>query len=219
MEHTLYGLSTDWRKNIYRSHLQNVDEILIMRKNKGKIIYPPNELVFNAFNHFDQKDLKVVILGQDCYHGDNQANGLAFSVNEGVNPPPSLRNILKEMNNDLGINRVNTDFTDLAKQGILFLNCALTVEKNNAGSHLHLWRCYTNYIIKYISKNSKDIIFVLWGNFAKEKKKIIDLDKHHILESTHPSPLSANRGGFFGNKHFSKINNILRDLGKDEIKW
>ena len=219
MEHTLYGLSTDWRKNIYRSHLQNVDEILIMRKNKGKIIYPPNELVFNAFNHFDQKDLKVVILGQDCYHGDNQANGLAFSVNEGVNPPPSLRNILKEMNNDLGINRVNTDFTDLAKQGILFLNCALTVEKNNAGSHLHLWRCYTNYIIKYISENSKDIIFVLWGNFAKEKKKIIDLDKHHILESTHPSPLSANRGGFFGNKHFSKINNILRDLGKDEIKW
>ena len=109
MEHTLYGLSTDWRKNIYRSHLQNVDEILIMRKNKGKIIYPPNELVFNAFNHFDQKDLKVVILGQDCYHGDNQANGLAFSVNEGVNPPPSLRNILKEMNNDLGINRVNTE--------------------------------------------------------------------------------------------------------------
>ena len=223
IEESLYNLSTDWK--IYRSlgtaRWQNLSEKLNELKNEGIIIFPPTELTFNAFNHFDQKDLKVVLLGQDCYHGDGQANGLSFSVNNdrSIKVPPSLRNILKEMNSDLGINRVQTDFTDLAKQGILFLNCALTVEKGKPCSHLHYWEDYTNDIIKHISEELNNIIFVLWGNFAKQKKKLIDLDKHHILEATHPSPLSANRGGFFNEKHFSKINVILKDLGKEEIIW
>ena len=182
-------------------------------------VYPPKNKVFNAFNHFNQKDLKVVILGQDCYHGEGQANGLAFSVNNGLKVPPSLRNILKELNDDLNIQRSYTDFTDLAKQGILFMNCALTVEKSKPGSHIELWSWYTDNIIKYISETNDNIIFVLWGNFAKKKKKLIDLNNHHVLEATHPSPLSANRGGFFGNKHFSKINSILKELGKEEIIW
>jgi uracil-DNA glycosylase len=206
----------DWTNIMMISYLQNIIEEL--EKNEDNI-FPPKELIFNAFCHFNRKDLKVVLIGQDCYHGEGQANGLSFSVNNGIRVPPSLRNILKEMNNDLGINRVNTDFTDLAKQGILFLNCALTVEKGKPCSHLKLWSYYTDRIIKHISEELNNIIFVLWGNYAKQKKKLIDLNKHNILEATHPSPLSANRGGFFNEKHFSKINVILKDLGKEEIIW
>ena len=217
MESNLYTelqhLKTDWIDPLNMSFLQNICDMY------HENVYPPKNKVFNAFNHFNQKDLKVVILGQDCYHGEGQANGLAFSVNNGLKVPPSLRNILKELNDDLSIQRNNTDFTDLAKQGILFMNCALTVEKSNPGSHIELWSWYTDNIIKYISETNDNIIFVLWGNFAKKKKRLIDLHKHHILEASHPSPLSANRGGFFGTKHFSKINTILRELGKEEIKW
>ena len=207
------NFNTDWINVLQKSMLQSISEKL------PEEFYPPIEKVFNAFKHFNQKDLKVVIIGQECYHVEGQANGLAFSVDKGLKVPPSLRNILKELNNDLNTNRTNTDFTDLAEQGILFMNCALTVEKGNPGSHLKLWTNYTNNIIEYISNNCSDIIFVLWGNFAKKKKLLIDINKHHILESTHPSPLSANRGGFFGTKHFSKINTILRDLNKSEIIW
>jgi uracil-DNA glycosylase len=217
MESNLYTelqhLKTDWIDPLNMSFLQNICDMY------HENVYPPKNKVFNAFNHFNQKDLKVVILGQDCYHGEGQANGLAFSVNNGLKVPPSLRNILKELNDDLNIQRSYTDFTDLAKQGILFMNCALTVEKSKPGSHIELWSWYTDNIIKYISETNDNIIFVLWGNFAKKKKRLIDLHKHHILEASHPSPLSANRGGFFGTKHFSKINTILRDLGKEEIKW
>ena len=209
----LNKLKTDWVSTLNMSCLQNIGELY------NDNVYPPIEKVFNAFNHFNINDLKVVILGQDCYHGLGQANGLAFSVDKGQKIPPSLRNILKELNNDLDINRTNSDFTDLAEQGILFMNCALTVEKGKPGSHLKLWSSYTDNIIKYISETNENIIFVLWGNFAKKKKLLIDINKHHILESTHPSPLSANRGGFFGTKHFSKINTILRDLNKSEIIW
>ena len=209
----VYKLNTDWGSLLNMSCLQNICDIY------HENVYPSKGKVFNAFSHFNQKDLKVVILGQDCYHGEDQANGLAFSVNLGMKVPPSLRNILKELNNDLNIQRTNTDFTDLAKQGILFMNCALTVEKSNPGSHIELWSWYTDNIIKYISETNNNIIFVLWGNFAKKKKKLIDLNNHHVLEATHPSPLSANRGGFFGNKHFSKINSILKELGKEEIIW
>jgi len=209
----ILNFNTDWINVLQKSMLQSISEKL------PKEFYPPKDKVFNAFNHFNQTDLKVVIIGQDCYHGLNQANGLAFSVDNGQKVPPSLRNILKELNNDLDIKRTNTDFTDLAEQGILFMNCALTVEKGNPGSHLKLWSSYTDNIIKYISETNENIIFVLWGNFAKKKKLLININKHHILESTHPSPLSANRGGFFGTKHFSKINTILRDLNKTEIIW
>ena len=204
---------TDWNNILKKSILQNISDKI------SEDYYPPKEKIFNAFNHFDFKDLKVVILGQDCYHGPGQANGLSFSVNNGLKIPPSLRNILKELNSDLNIKRVNTDFTDLAKQGILFMNCALTVKPGKPGSHLKIWEGYSNYIINYISKNSENIIFVLWGNFAKSKKSLIDTEKHFIIEGSHPSPLSANRGGFFNTKPFSKINNKLKELSKQEIMW
>ncbi len=207
------NFKTDWNEILKKSMLQNISEQI------SENFYPSKEKIFNAFNHFDFKDLKVVILGQDCYHGPEQANGLAFSVNNGLRIPPSLRNILKELNSDLNIKRTNTDFTDLAKQGILFMNCALTVEPGKPGSHLKIWEGYSNYIINYISKNNENIIFVLWGNFAKSKKSLIDTDKHFIIEGTHPSPLSANRGGFFNTKPFSRINKKLSELGKQEIKW
>ena len=211
-----FTINTDWDFLLNHNYLKHIITELDKCEN---VIYPDKNLIFNAFNHFNKEDLKVVIIGQDCYHGSGQANGLCFSVNEGIKTPPSLRNIIYELNKDLKIKRTNTDFTDLAKQGILFLNSALTVEKGKAGSHLKLWEPYTNYIIDYISKNCNNIIFVLWGNYAKKKKVLIDLTKHHIIESSHPSPLSANRGGFFDTKPFSKINNKLKELGKKEINW
>ena len=211
-----FTINTDWDILLKHNYLIHIKDNLKKVENK---IYPENEKIFNAFNHFNQKDLKVVIIGQDCYHGEGQANGLCFSVNEGIKTPPSLRNILIELNKDLNIKRTNTDFTDLAEQGVLLLNSALTVEKSKPGSHLKLWQPYTNYIIDYIAKNHKDIIFVLWGNYAKKKRVIIDLSKHHIIESNHPSPLSANRGGWLGTKPFSKINDKLKELGKEEIIW
>ena len=211
-----FTINTDWNILLEHNYLEHITTQLDKCKN---VIYPNRNLIFNAFNFFNKDELKVVIIGQDCYHGEGQANGLCFSVNNGVKTPPSLRNILLELYRDLKIKRENTDFTDLAKQGILFLNSALTVEKGNPGSHLKLWEPYTNYIIDYISKNSDNIIFVLWGNYARKKKVLIDLNKHHIIESSHPSPLSANRGGFFDTKPFSKINNILKELNKKEIIW
>ena len=208
------NVTTDW-KQILNNDL--LSEIFLSLENDK--YFPSEQNIFFAFNHFNINELKVVVLGQDCYHNLNQANGLAFSVNQDIKTPPSLKNILKELNNNFDINRTNTDFTDLAKQGILFMNCALTVEPHKPGSHIKLWEEYTNNIIKYISNNSKDIIFVLWGGFAKKKKKFIDLDKHIILEANHPSPLSANRGGWFGCEHFIKINNHLKILNKKEIVW
>ena len=209
-------INTDWNIILQHNYLIHIKDNLKKVENK---FYPENEKIFNAFNHFNQKDLKVVIIGQDCYHGEGQANGLCFSVNDDVKTPPSLRNILNEMNKDLNIKRTNKDFTDLANQGVLLINSALTVEEGKPGSHLKLWQPYTNYIIDYISKNHKDIIFVLWGNYAKKKRVIIDLSKHYTIESNHPSPLSANRGGWFNTKPFSQINNKLKELGKKEIIW
>lgn len=211
-----FNINTDWDFLLNHNYLQHIRSELEKNNN---IIYPDKNNIFNAFNQFKKDELKVVIIGQDCYHGPGQANGLCFSVNNGVKTPPSLRNILLEMNKDINIKRSETDFTDLAKQGILFLNSALTVESKKPGSHLKLWEPFTNYIIDYISKNYENIIFVLWGNYAKKKKVLIDLTKHYIIESNHPSPLSANRGGFFNTKPFSRINEKLKDYNKKEIIW
>ena len=165
------------------------------------------------------KNLKVIIIGQDCYHGTEQANGLCFSVNESINNPPSLKNILKEMKNDLNIQSRSSDFTSLSKQGVLLLNSSLTVHERLAGSHLKIWEKFTNNIIEYISNHSKnDLVFILWGNYAKEKKKLID-KRHFVIEGTHPSPLSANRGGFFGGAYFSKANKFLKEKKYKEIDW
>lgn len=177
-------------------------------------IYPQKEDVYKAFELTNFNDIKVVILGQDPYHGEGEAMGLSFSVREGIKIPPSLRNIFKEYDADLGIKRINTDLTDWAKSGVFLLNTVLTVEKDNANSHKNIgWEIFTDFVIKKISDELENVVFILWGNQAREKKKIIDTNKHFIIESAHPSPLSASRG-FFGSKPFSKTNEYLVSVGK-----
>ena len=185
------------------------------------VIFPKNELVFYAFNKTPLSKVKVVILGQDPYHGENQANGLAFSVHSNVKIPPSLKNILIEIRNDLNTNlRENGDLKDWSKQGVLLLNSVLTVEKSNPGSHSKLgWEKFTNQVIKLVSKKKSNLVFMLWGGYAKKKEKIIYDNQHLILKSGHPSPLSANRGFWFGNKHFSKCNDFLKKHKVKTIKW
>ena len=176
-------------------------------------------MIFNAFNLTPFDKVKVVILGQDPYHGDNQAMGLSFSVPKGVKIPPSLINIYKEIYDDLGINEPNSgDLTYWAKQGVLLLNASLSVEKGKPNSHKDFgWHLFSDAVIKKISDEKYGVIFLLWGNFAKNKANLIDQNKHFILTAPHPSPLA--RGGFFGCKHFSKTNEILKKLGKSPIDW
>ena len=179
--------------------------------------YPTREDVLRPFKYnFD--DIKVVIIGQDCYHGEGQAMGLSFSVPKGIKIPPSLRNIYKELYEGEKIPE-HGDLTQWAEQGVLLLNAALTVKPKTPGSHLKLWKPVTDNIIKKLSSEKTDLVFILWGNFAKKKIKLIDVNKHHILTSSHPSPLSANRGGWWGSKHFEKCNQILESKGKSRIKW
>lgn len=187
----------------------------------GKIIYPPKKDWFNAFTLTELKNVKVVILGQDPYHGAGQAHGLSFSVKEGVKPPPSLRNIFKALDSDLASFKLpnHGDLSGWAKQGVLLLNTVLTVEQSKAGSHANKgWEHFTDNVISHINENTEGVVFLLWGNYAIKKAHMLDQDKHHILTSVHPSPLSAYRG-FFDCKHFSKANMLLRKQGKDDINW
>jgi len=183
-------------------------------------IYPPKEQIFRALKLTPFENIKVVILGQDPYHGEGQANGLAFSVNKGIKVPPSLRNIYKELESDLNIKSpLHGDLTSWAKQGVLLLNSVLTVEKDNPGSHKNIgWEEYTDSLIKEISDKKKNIVFILWGKYAESKKSLIDEKKHFIISSPHPSPFSA-RKGFFGSKPFSRTNSYLKIKGKKEIDW
>nr|WP_321225986.1 uracil-DNA glycosylase [uncultured Psychroserpens sp.] len=183
--------------------------------------FPPEDKIFSAFNLCSFQGTKVVIIGQDPYHGDGQANGLCFSVADGVAHPPSLMNIFKELQVDLGIPYPKSgNLEHLAKQGVLLLNATLTVRAHEAGSHQKKgWEQFTDNVIKRISKEKEGVIFLLWGGFAKKKEKLIDTSKHIILTSGHPSPLSANRGYWFGNKHFSKTNNLLKSKNRKEINW
>lgn len=175
-------------------------------------IFPPHDLMFKAFELCPLEKVKVVILGQDPYHGNEQANGLAFSVNDGTKIPPSLRNILREYNDDLKTSRINPDLTDWAERGVLLLNSVLTVRESKPESHSKIgWQDYTDSIIKQISDKKENVVFLLWGNYAKTKEKLIDVSKHKVLKATHPSPLSANRGGWFGCKHFSQVNQLLNE--------
>ena len=186
------------------------------------ICYPPKELIFSAFNHCRFEDIKVVIIGQDPYHGDGEANGLCFSVNDGVKIPPSLRNIFRELTDDLDTIFMPTsgNLERWAKQGVLLLNASLTVEKDKPNSHKHLkWNLFTDAVIEKISTQKEHVVFMLWGNFAQKKGLKIDRDKHFILESGHPSPMSANQGKWFANKHFSKANLYLKSKGKNKINW
>ncbi|MCT7909286.1 uracil-DNA glycosylase [Arcobacter lacus] len=191
------------------------------KRYKNSIVFPEKQNIFKAFSLTKLDNLKVVILGQDPYHGFGQAQGLSFSTPSNIKNPPSMMNILKEINDDLGKKSIceDGDLTSWAKQGVLLLNTILTVEESKPKSHHNLgWEIFTDNIIKFISDNKKDIIFILWGSPAISKSKLIDKIKHHILTSPHPSPLSSYRG-FFGCKHFSKTNEILKSLGKEEITW
>lgn len=183
-------------------------------------IYPPKEKIFNALDTTDYQNVSVVILGQDPYHGMNQANGLSFSVSKGEKIPPSLRNIYKELQQDIGIKYpTHGNLEKWAEQGVLLLNTVLTVRDGEANSHKGKgWEVFTDKIISLINEREAPVIFVLWGNQAKDKKNLITSNHHYIIESVHPSPLSASRG-FFGSKPFSKINTILKELGKVEIDW
>lgn len=183
--------------------------------------YPPGKEIFNAFEYCPFNEVKVVIIGQDPYHGKGQANGLCFSVHEGIPHPPSLINIFKELEQDTDKAYPKSgDLTQWANQGVLLLNATLTVRAHEAGSHQkHGWETFTDEVIKTISREKENIVFLLWGGFAKNKAKLIDKKKHHILTTGHPSPLSANRGYWFGNKHFSETNNYLQQIGLKEINW
>ncbi len=188
---------------------------------KSTVCYPPGGLIFNAFDKCSFEKTRVVILGQDPYHGPRQANGLSFSVNDGVTFPPSLINIFKELNEDLGVPFPKSgNLERWAEQGVLLLNSTLTVQAASAGSHQNKgWEQFTDAVIRCINDEKEGVVFLLWGKYAQDKGKIIDTKKHFVLKSKHPSPMSANFGGWFGNKHFSQTNNYLRSRGVAEIEW
>lgn len=193
--------------------------VFVKNEYKNKTIYPAYKDIFSCLRLTDYDEVKVVILGQDPYHGENEAHGLCFSVRNEIKTPPSLINIFKELESDLGIKRVNSDLTDWASQGVLLLNSIMTVVKDSPLSHKEKgWEKFTDNIISYLNKRDKPVIFVLWGSYARSKKSLIDINKHFVIEAAHPSPLSAYRG-FFGSKPFSKINNILEKLNEEKIKW
>ena len=183
--------------------------------------FPEEHQIFNAFNLCKFDDVKVVIIGQDPYHGIGQAHGLCFSVNEGITHPPSLSNIFKEIEKDLQLPIPKSgNLERWANQGVLLLNATLTVKAHNAGSHQKKgWEQFTDAVISLISEKKENVVFLLWGGYAKKKGSKIDISKNHILESGHPSPLSANRGYWFGNKHFSKTNNLLKNNGITIVNW
>jgi uracil-DNA glycosylase len=193
----------------------------VKKEYKTQTCFPPGNQIFSAFDRCAFDELKVVIIGQDPYHGVGQANGLCFSVNEGIPHPPSLINIFKEIETDLGIPYPKSgNLERWAMQGVLLLNATLTVRAHQAGSHQNNgWETFTDAVIKKISDEKKNIIFLLWGGFAKKKIKLIDADKHNIISTGHPSPLSANRGYWFGNKHFSKTNSLLEQDEMKAIVW
>lgn len=208
-------LNIIWNSNGFKSFYNK-----ILKEYDIKTIYPPKDYIFNALKLTNYENTKVVIVGQDPYHGENQAHGLSFSVQKGIKLPPSLQNIYKELESDLGIKpRLDGDLTGWAKQGVLLLNAVLTVEKDKAGSHRNLgWELLTDYIIKALNKKDTSVVFILWGNFAKEKAKLITNPKHFIIISPHPSPFSA-YSGFFGSKPFSKTNNYLIKNNLEPIDW
>lgn len=215
-------MDKSWVKIINSEDIKDKFDIVMSKVDKlytEKDIYPQYENIFRALSLTPFNSVKVVIIGQDPYHGEGEANGLAFSLNEDVKITPSLRNIFKELQNDLNIVRNNKDLSSWAEQGVLLLNSILTVEKDKPLSHKNIgWEDITDNIIKYISDNKKNVVFILWGNNAQKKEKLIDLNKHLVIKSAHPSPLSASRG-FFGSKPFSKTNNYLKKNNQSVIDW
>jgi uracil-DNA glycosylase len=210
-------LSDEIEKSYFQDLIQEVDQ-----EYQNSTCFPPKDLIFSAFNNSSLENLKVVIIGQDPYHGEGEANGLCFSVNDSVKIPPSLRNIFREMNTDLeSIFFPTTGNLEVwAKQGVLLLNASLTVRKDNPNSHKHLkWNLFTDAVIQKISEEKENVVFMLWGSFAQKKGAKIDRTKHLVLESGHPSPMSANQGKWFGNKHFSQANEYLKSHNLGMIEW
>ena len=214
-------IGNDWDevlKNVFEGEGFKKFMKIIDHKYLTETVFPPRNYLFNALKLTPYKDVKVVIVGQDPYHGEGEAHGLSFSVKEGVKMPPSLRNIYKELYDDIGVERTS-DLTSWAQNGVLLLNSILTVKKDEALSHQDLgWERLTDYIIKILNKKNESIVFILWGNFARSKKKLITNPKHLIIESAHPSPLSAYHG-FFGSHPFSKTNNFLRENGREPVDF
>lgn len=212
-----YGLS----EFLLSPKMDELKAFLVEEKKADKIIYPPNHLIFNALNTTPLDRVKVVILGQDPYHGPNQAHGLSFSVQKGVALPPSLRNIFHELHADLGVERPkHGDLTHWAEQGVLLLNAVLTVEAGQPTSHQKRgWEEFTDHVIDVLNEQREHIVFILWGAYAQRKGQRINQDKHLVLKAAHPSPLAANRGGFFSCKVFSKSNNYLKQHGIEPIDW
>ena len=209
------ALSIVWESPGFSKFLE-----LINQEYQQKTIYPPKDYIFNALKHTPYQDVKVVIVGQDPYHGEGQAHGLSFSVQKGIKCPPSLKNIYQELENDLGIISPNCgDLTAWAKEGVLLLNACLTVVKDCANSHKDIgWHRLTDTIIKKINLKDEPVVYILWGNFARTKKSLITNPKHLIIESTHPSPFSAHNG-FFGSKPFSKANEFLKKNNIKPVNW
>jgi uracil-DNA glycosylase len=210
-------LASEFQKPYFVELMQKVEQEYAITT-----CFPPKELIFSAFEQFDFQDTKVVIIGQDPYHGTCEANGLCFSVNDGVAIPPSLKNIFTEINSEYDriLFPTSGNLERWAKQGVLLLNAGLTVRKDEANSHKYLkWNVFTDAVIDLINQKSENVVFLLWGSFAQKKGKLIDREKHLVLESGHPSPLSANRGMWFGNNHFKLTNAYLREKGKEEIEW
>ena len=218
-------LDKSWKASIAEfllsTKMEQLRQFLHQEKKEKKVIYPPNNQIFNALNTTPLSKVKVVVLGQDPYHGENQANGLSFSVQRGIALPPSLRNIFHELMNDLAIPAVrHGDLSQWAAQGVLLLNSVLTVEEGKPTSHQKQgWEDFTDTIIDVLNEQREHIVFILWGAYAQRKGQRIDREKHLILTAAHPSPLSANRGGFFGCKVFSKTNYYLKQHGIEPINW
>lgn len=210
--------ATQLRQEFEKPYFNELTEF-VKNEYKKHRIYPEPKNIFRAFDLCPFDQIKVVILGQDPYHGPSQANGLCFAVSEGVPAPPSLQNIYKELQSDLGITKQKNDLISWAQQGVLLLNATLTVEAGKAGSHQHKgWEEFTDAVIKKISDECEHVVFILWGRYAQDKGKVIDETKHLIIRSAHPSPLSAH-AGFFGSKPFSKTNEYLQWVGKESINW
>lgn len=218
------SLSSSWQavlgQEFQQDYMQQLRAFLLAEKSAGKVVFPPSSLIFNAFNQVAFEQVKVVIIGQDPYHGEGQAHGLSFSVPIGIRLPPSLQNIFKEIEADLGIQMSGSgDLTPWAQQGVLLLNATLTVEQAKAGSHQKRgWEQFTDAAIQALNEQRQGLVFVLWGSYAQKKGAFINQQKHLVLQSVHPSPLSAHRG-FFGNRQFSQINQYLASQGQSPINW
>lgn len=218
-------LHPEWKQALQSAFLSpymaSLRQFLAAEREQGKVIYPPAAEYFNALNTTPLSQVKVVILGQDPYHGAGQAHGLCFSVRKGIAPPPSLQNIFREMHMDLGIQPSrHGELTHWAEQGVLLLNSVLTVEAGNAASHQGRgWEQFTDEVIRVLNERRENLVFLLWGSYAQRKGQMIDANKHLVLKATHPSPMAANRGGFFGCRHFSQTNQWLQQHGLTPIDW